>query len=216
MLWEMMLETRRICGKAEQHRHLSDNLWLNIHDHYHFMCIPDFPLKGLLVSLCMCVKESAWVYNSELIVYHKGVCLQAPYIYVFVCVCMYCACAYVFVTWGHNSVQDSFIKCGAASEAVVNQFYMLCVRGQLSWHPWTLTPQEWTDWPLLLQLCCCRLVVKMDYSWFILTRTWFTWGKRTGSIAFCNIQFHFDNADFCGCPNDNLFYFPSTVISFFF
>lgn len=143
--------------------------------------------------------------------YHKGV--SSSTVCVFACACT--VHVPVFVTWGHNSVQDSFIKCGAASEAVVNQFYTLCVRGQLSRHPWTLTPQEWTDWPLLLQLCCCRLVVKMDYSWFILTWTWFTWGKRTVSIAFCNIQFHFAVTDFLGRFNDNLFYFTSTVIYFF-
>lgn len=40
-------------------------------------------------------------------------------------------CVYVLVPRGRNSAQDSFIKCAAASQAVVNHFYFLCVGGQL-------------------------------------------------------------------------------------
>lgn len=42
---------------------------------------------------------------------------------VFGCICVPRSC---------NSAQDSFIKYATASEAVVNQFYLLCVWGQLS------------------------------------------------------------------------------------
>lgn len=95
------------------------------------------------------------------------VCVFKNCLYASVCVYMSLwACVYVCVTWGRNSAQDSFIKCGAASEAAVNQFYLLCVGGQLSWHPQTMTPQEWTGWILLLQLCCCRLVVKGDLFFY--------------------------------------------------
>lgn len=68
---------------------------------------------------------------------------------------------------GRNSAQDSFIKCGEASGAAVNQFYLLYIGGQLSLDtPWTLTPQEWAGRLLLLQLCCCRLVVMLDLFWY--------------------------------------------------
>lgn len=91
------------------------------------------------------------------------VCVFKHCMYAYVCVYTRLrVCVYVCVTWGHNSAPDSFIKCGAASEAAVNQFYLLCVGGQLSRHPQTPTPQEWTGWLLLLQLCCCRLVVKVN------------------------------------------------------
>lgn len=89
-------------------------------------------LRTLCMHFCMCMFLSAWV------------------------------CDYVCVTWTHNSALDSFIKCGATNDAAVNQFYLPCVGGQLSWQHWTLTPQEWTGWILLLQLCCCKLVVKGD------------------------------------------------------
>lgn len=36
---------------------------------------------------------------------------------------------FMHVTQGHNFTLDSFIKCGAAGEAAVNQFYLLCFRG---------------------------------------------------------------------------------------
>lgn len=42
---------------------------------------------------------------------------------IFGCICVPRAC---------NSAQDSFIKYAAASEAAVNQFYLLCAGGQLS------------------------------------------------------------------------------------
>lgn len=74
-------------------------------------------------------------------------------------------CACIHVSWGRNSAWDSFIKCGAASNVVLNQFYLLCVEGQLSRHPWTLTPQEWTG-ILLLQLCCCWLEVGGDLLFY--------------------------------------------------
>lgn len=89
----------------------------------------------------------------------------------------------ICVTWGRKSAQDSFIKCGAASEEAVNQFYLFYIGGQLSWHPRTQTPQEWTGWILLLQLCCCRLVVKGDLlsHWFDIRES-----KKMGVIALCS------------------------------
>lgn len=116
------------------------------------------------VSLC----RSIWlhVHNGSTSVKFPSI-FQCPCAHGTVCVChsvceCLCVTVYACVTWGHNFASDSFIKCSAASEAAVNQFYLLCVGGQLSWHPQTLTPQEWTGWLLLLQLCCCMLVVKGD------------------------------------------------------
>ena len=68
------------------------------------------------VCVCVCVRVCAYVCSLCMCVF----------------ICTRETCVYVCVTWGHNSAPDSFIKCGAASEAAVNQFYLLCVGGQLS------------------------------------------------------------------------------------
>lgn len=50
-----------------------------------------------------------------------------------VCVAMFmCIFGCILVPRGCNSARDSFIKYATASEAAVNQFYLLCVGGQLS------------------------------------------------------------------------------------
>lgn len=138
-----------------------------------FMSILFIPLKGLfarVLKVPTCVHDAACQHIS-----YPGpgvrlrVCVQET-----VCVGMFmrifgCIC----VPRGCNSAQDSFIKYVTASEAAVNQFYLLCAGGQLSWHPWTLTPQERTGWILLLQLCF------EGWSWggFGLLLTWCTWGE---------------------------------------
>lgn len=76
------------------------------------LSLSKFPIH-LLVFVCGCVFKSC-----------MGICVST---YLSVSMCLY-----ICVTWGRNSAQDSFIKCGAASEAAVNQFYLLCVGGQLS------------------------------------------------------------------------------------
>ena len=154
---------------------LSHNFGLkNVHDGFHFMSVLLFPLKGLSEFLHACPLKYllACKIMSPLLrkfPIHLSVCVFSTTVCMYLCMCVYMclwACVYVCVTWGHNSAQDSFIKCGAASEAAVNQFYLLCVGGQLSWHPRTLTPQERTGWILLLQLCCCRLVFKWDLFFY--------------------------------------------------
>lgn len=97
---------------------------------------------------------------------------------IFGCIC---------VPRGCNSAQDSFIKYATASEVAVNQFYLLCAGGQLSWHPWTLTPQERTGWILLLQLCF------EGWSWegFGLLLTWCTWGEKVPLTFSKRIQLFF-------------------------
>lgn len=66
----------------------------NVHDGYYFMCILFFPLKGLCVSLyiCVCVTVSACMYN------HRSTSEQNSHPSFCVCVknCMY-ASVYVCV-----------------------------------------------------------------------------------------------------------------------
>lgn len=114
------------------------------------------PLKGLFarelkVPTCTHDREGGGLlanFFSRSWGVFMGVHSRTVWVGMFMCI-FGCIC----VPRGCNSAQDSFIKYATASEAAVNQFYLLCVGGQLSWHPWTLTPQERTGWILLLQLC---------------------------------------------------------------
>lgn len=147
----------------------------NVQDDNHFMSILLFPLKGVCYCICVLRGSTSRQTSHPSLRMSRHACMHMCVrvcLYVSLSVCV----STCVLTRGHNSTQDSFIKCGAASKAAVNQFYLLCVGGQLSWHPQTLTPQEWTGCVVLLQLCCCRLVVRGDLFFF---QTWFTWGKRT-------------------------------------
>lgn len=146
-----------------------------------FMSILFIPLKGLFAlvlkvptcvhdrGLCQHFLTRSW--SVFMGVSSRTVCV-GMHMCIFGCIC---------VPRGCNSAQDSFIKYATASEAAVNQFYLLCAGGQLSWHPWTLTPQERTGGILLLQLCF------EGWSWegFGLLLTWYTWGGKVAlKISF--------------------------------
>lgn len=133
-------------------------------------------------SICLHVQSWLYFWANFLSIFHHGevFCVSVSRT---LCVCTFfhiCLWAYICVTWGCNSAQDSFIKCVTASKAAVNLFNLLCVGGQLSWHPWTLTPQEWTGWILLLQLCCCRMVVKEDLCCY---QSDSNWGNRLQMVV---------------------------------
>lgn len=140
-----------------------------------FMSILFIPLKGLFVCV---FKVPTCVHDARACQHisypgpgvHLWVCVQET-----VCVGMFmCIFGCICVPRGCNSAQDSFIKYATASEVAVNQFYLLCAGGQLSWHPWTLTPQERTGWILLLQLC----FEGCSWEGFGLLLTWCTWGEK--------------------------------------
>lgn len=164
-----------------------------------FMSILFIPLKGLFACV---LKVPTCVHDARACqhIWYPGpgvclwVCVQET-----VCVGMFmCIFGCICVPRGCNSAQDSFIKYATGSEVAVNQFYLLCAGGQLSWHPWTLTPQERTGWILLLQLCF------EGWSWegFGLLLTWCTWGEKVPltfskitqlffSFSFFNLIFYF-------------------------
>lgn len=130
------------------------------HDCY---CFYEHPIHSLKRFVCVCVKSTHLCARSRACQHISypgpGVCLWVC-VQETVCVGMFmCIFGCICVPRGCNSAQDSFIKYATASEVAVNQFYLLCAGGQLSWHPWTLTPQERTGWILLLQLCF------EDWSW---------------------------------------------------
>lgn len=135
----------------------------NDHDGNRFMTIPIHSLKRFVCASLTCTCESICSNVQSLGLFLGKISINLLVVDVF----LRAACC-ICVTWGRKSAQDSFIKCGAASEEAVNQFYLFYIGGQLSWHPRTQTPQEWTGWIFLLQLCCCRLVVKGDLLsyWF--------------------------------------------------
>lgn len=188
--WKLLLIYGTVFAPWKQHKleYLSYELSLiNIHDSYHFMSLLLFTLNGFVWNspTCACVKWSACMHNYFFCKFH--ICLYVylktffnkntytcALVHIYPSICLY------MCTWGHNFSLDSFIKCSAAAEAAVNQFYLQCVGGQLLWHLWTMTPQEWD------RLCSAIAAVLMlpgREGVVCLLSIWFTWGEGPGRFA---------------------------------